>query len=480
MKKPANFSQAFVLVPILAILLLPLIHQAQTTFKMPTRPYGTVITDYDLDGDNDIIVGCSDPGFSEPDSIAIIFNDGWGNFESQGFGANSGLFIYCEDLTGDGYPDIISRDGDSIFFHENNQSIGIGTGYLIKDTYGNPFIGGIADIDMDGFLDIVNYDITTPWSWGVAYNNGDYTFTDSPFVASNGTNLFLSVGNVNEDDAPDILRTTLGQSKSVYILYNEYPGFEKQNIATADWNRGYILNVNNDNLNDVLLFRVSYFGDFPLVNLINEGDHFQNCDTLIFVNGTDINNICDYNLDGYDDFATTVYQANNQPIEDSVYIYFNDQHCGYTHVQSIYIGDYNWLPTINSGDLNGDGYPELVVQGYSMPTPDYIRILWNDGTGNFIDTNSVYVGQKEIVPTQTVSLYPNPASDFLMVQSAEEEIESLEIFDLNGRIFFTEKYSQGQTKIKLDLQIIGLKPGVYICSIRLKDNTKPIRKIIVN
>ena len=166
-------------------------------------------------------------------------------------------FIYCKDLTSDNYPDIVTRDADSIFFYENDQYIGIGTGYFIKNTYGNPYLGGIADINKDGYLDIVNYDITTPWGWGVAFNNGDNTFTDSAFVASNGTNLFLSVGDVNNDFAPEILMTTLNQSESVYILYNDYPNFEKQTIATPDWNRGYILNVNNDNLNDIQIGRAS-------------------------------------------------------------------------------------------------------------------------------------------------------------------------------------------------------------------------------
>ncbi len=452
--------------------------QSQTIFKVPKYPYETCIADYDQDGDNDIVVGCN-LNF-EDDTIVFFINDKWGNFEQQQFAANGGGFIYCKDLTSDNYPDIITRDADSIFFYENDQYIGIGTGYFIKNTYGNPYLGGIADINKDGYLDIVNYDITTPWGWGVAFNNGDNTFTDSAFVASNGTNLFLSVGDVNNDFAPEILMTTLNQSESVYILYNDYPNFEKQTIATPDWNRGYILNVNNDNLNDILLFRLSYFGDFPLVNLINKGNHFQNCDTLVFVNGTDIKNICDYNLDGYDDFATAVYQANNQPIEDSIYIYFNDQNCGYTHVQSIYMGDYYWLPTINSGDLNGDGYPELVVQGYSMPSPDYIRILWNNGEGHFIDTNSVYVHQNEIEIQKQITVYPNPASGSLSITSTAEKIIDIKILDLNGRIMLQKEVSPEQAKVNLNLKDTQLRSGLYLCIIQLENEVLVFKKLIFN
>ena len=183
------------------ILSLPFFLQAQTTFKMPTRPYGAVITDYDLDGDNDIIVGCSDPGFSDPDSIVIMFNDGWGNFEIEGFAANSGIFVYCEDLTGDGYPDIISRDADSIFFHENDKKAGLGNCYTICDTYGNRMVNGIADMDTNGFNDLIYSHMQYDYGWGIIYNQGQNQFNNSYFYPSI-TNGWLRphLGDINMDN----------------------------------------------------------------------------------------------------------------------------------------------------------------------------------------------------------------------------------------------------------------------------------------
>lgn len=461
----------------LLIFLQPIRSQMQTVLKVPAYPYETCIVDYDLDGDNDIIVGCN---FNyKDDSIVFFINDGWGNFTQQQFATNGAGFLYCIDLTNDFYPEIISRDADSIFFYENPQSVGIGTGYFIKDTFGNPFIGGLADINTDGLIDIVNYDITIPNEWGVTFNNGDYSFTDSAFVESNDQWSFLCAGNIDNDNKPDILISTVDQSENVHVLYNKYPIFEKLNIATPDWNRGYILNVDNDSLNDVLLFKVSYFGKFPLVNMINKGDYFFGCDTLSFVNGSDIKNICDYNLDGYDDITMSVYQATNQPIEDSIYIYFNDQECGYIHSQSVFMGEYGWLPTVNHGDLNSDGYPELVIQGYHFPL-NYIRILWNDGTGHFIDTNSVYVYQNEIDILEKIEVYPNPSSDKFIIQSHTGEINGLKIFDINGRLLIQFNNLHGKSSHVINFNTWHMKKGVYLCLIQLKNEIYVLRKLIFN
>lgn len=460
----------------LLLIFLPFHLQSQTIFNVPAYPYETCIVDYDQDGDNDIVVGCNGPN-QDPDSLIIFFNDGWGNFDFEKFQFPNQIELNCIDLTLDNFPDIITQTIDNIIFYENDKNGGIDYDYLIMNIDCSPKIGGIADINNDNINDIVYYCRFIPYSWGVQINTGDNTFTDSAFVESNDQWFKTTTGDLNDDDRADILVATVDQSETVHILFNHYPVFEKMNIATPDWNPGYILNVDNDGLNDVLLEKQSYFGSTRLVNMINKRNHFQACDTLVFVNGTSIINIGDYNLDGYDDLTMSVYQANNQPIEDSIYIYFNDQHCGYTHVQSVYMGDYASLPTINHGDLNGDGYPELVIQGYHFPRNN-IRILWNDGTGNFIDTNSVYVYQREIEHTTHFNIYPNPTSGNISIHSSLKNIKTVTIFDLSGRTLF-EQNRMGETRtIDLNLSNLSLKPGIYLCAVQLENEIVVFRKII--
>ena len=476
MKNQKKIMQLHIIGLFLLILFCSSEIQSQTIFKVPANPYETCIGDYDQDGDNDIVVGCD--GINQtPDSIIIFFNDGWGNFESEKFQAPNQIELNCIDLTGDNYRDIITQTTSNIVFYENDKNGGIVDDYMIMNIDCSPKIGGIADINNDNTNDIVYYCRSIPYSWGVQFNNGDYTFTDSAFVESNDHWLKPNIGDLNNDNTTDILVTTVDQSETVHILYNNYPYFEKIDIATPDWNRSYILNLNNDSLNDIILFRLSYFGNFPLVNMINKGNNFQNCDTLIFVNGSNIANTCDYNLDGYDDITMSVYQANNQPIEDSIYIYFNDQQCGFTHVQSVYMGDYGWLPTINHGDINGDGYPELVIQGYHFPR-NYIRILWNDGAGHFIDTNSVYVNQPEIELFSNINIYPNPSSGNISINSSLKKIKTVTLLDLNGRTLYEKTCTTEKRTIKLNLSNPLLKSGIVLCAIQLENEAIVFEKIL--
>lgn len=451
------------------IITFPLIVHTQNIFDVPAYPYETCIVDYDLDGDNDILVGCNLS--YDNDTIVFFINDGWGNFDKHQIAANGALFFYCADLTNDEYPDIITRDGDSIFFYENDQLNGIGSSHYINHVIGNPRIGGIEDMDMDGDNDIVYYDITIPYRFGILFNDGDGSFTDSAFVEFNETWRRLDVGDLDNDAIPDILVSTYDNSDKVYILYNRYPNFTRYDLVSPDWNPGIILNLNGDDWNDITLYR-SFFGTGYQLNLENEQSQFSSCNSTIYEDGPRIMNYVDYNLDGYDDMATTIYRTN---WEDSVYIYFNDQNCGFTEVQGFYVGTYVFLPTANNGDLNGDGYPELVVQGFDSPR-ESIVVMWNDGTGHFIDTNSVYVYQKEIGFVEYVNIYPNPTQSTVCIDFSIElknHQSSIEILNIHGLTKL--KFSTVLSSNKIDIS--KFEPGVYI--IKIKSGQKTTVKRII-
>ncbi len=431
--------------------------QSQTIIKVPARPYETCITDYDQDGDNDIIVACEGLN-QDPDSIAILLNDGWGNFESESFQAPNQIELHCIDLTQDNYPDIITQTTDNIVYYENDKAGGVNDSYLIMNIDCSPKIGGLADIDFDYNNDIVYYCRFPPYSWGVQFNNGDYTFTDSAFIENSETWHRPNVGKINMDSRPDIVLATLIQEESLDILYNFYPEFTVSQLASPDWGHTHIMKLDNDSLNDILLERPLSIGSTWLSGRLNKGDHFRPCDTLVYPNGAGIKNTCDYNLDGYDDMTMTTWE------EDSIYIYFNSQSCGFTHSQSVYMGDYSWLPTVNHGDLNGDGYPELVIQGYHMPR-NSIRILWNDGTGHFIDTNTVYVYQNEFKLTEQIRIYPNPAISFLSIEipkSLTDQKTRIEIINIKGRTELKKSIKASTS----EFDIGNLNPGIYLIKIK--------------
>jgi hypothetical protein len=468
--------EKIILIIIIVNYLFPLIHpiytNSQTTFKMPTRPYGAVIVDYDLDGDNDLIVGCS----SYIDSIVIMFNDGWGNFELIGFEANSGVFIYCKDLTNDGYPDIISRDGDSIFFHENDQNGGLGDEFKICHTIGNRRIGGIADMDTNGYLDIVYYGIQVIQGWGIAYNQDGYNYFDDYFNYSEDYN-YTTVGYLNDDDLADVLITERSSPEGAYIMYNNLETFDVEKLSERYWAKTYIYDIDNDNKDEPALFlnstnytEESHFFFYDK----NDIDEYYLKDS-VHLQGSDIESIVDIDLDGYPDITMTVSSWESHPSEDSIFVYRNDQNWGYDFHHKHYIGGW-FYPSLISGDLNMDGYPELVTIGYLNPTADHIQLLWNDGTGHFVDTNTVYVHQKEIGFAEQINIYPNPTKSILNIKSNncyQFQNTLIEIVDIKGRSIMKSNIKSNYTQI----DIKKLEQGFYIVKLQT-DKSLIIKKFI--
>lgn len=463
------------------IFLTPFHIQSQTTFKMPTRPYGAVITDYDLDGDNDIIVGCHALSSSDPDSIIIMFNDGWGNFEKQGFEkTKNGIFIYCQDLNNDIYPDIISRDADSIFYLENNKQGGLGNEYKICHTIGNRRIGGIADMDENGYLDIVYYGILVIRGWGIVYNIDGFTFNDE-YNYYTEDNEFISVGHLNNDSIPDVLVSDLSAPEVSYAMYNNIDTFQQEIISTRHWTTNYIIDINNDNQNEAVFERHSpfYYTDGWLYFFEKGSDeNYILVDSTAIHGGSIIGTFDDFDQDGYQDFAVTVSSWDPHPSEDSVYFYRNNQNWGFELWDKRYIGDW-FYPSIISGDLNMDGYPDAVTIGYLNPTSNHIQILWNDGTGHFIDTNNVYVSKFEYDLKRDIKLFPNPTDRVLNVTSNRFRMLEISIYDIDGKLAVNKKLNNTK-KISIDLVRKNLKPGFYICCIRLENSTLIYKKLIIN
>ena len=71
-------------------------------YTMPSFVHAIDACDMDLDGSNDIVVSCA-----YEDSIVILFNDGYGNFEPYYYGRQTG-YLLCGCIDGDSLPDIVT------------------------------------------------------------------------------------------------------------------------------------------------------------------------------------------------------------------------------------------------------------------------------------------------------------------------------------------------------------------------------------
>ncbi|MBQ2352287.1 MAG: T9SS type A sorting domain-containing protein, partial [Bacteroidales bacterium] len=68
-----------------------------------------------------------------------------------------------------------------------------------------------------------------------------------------------------------------------------------------------------------------------------------------------------------------------------------------------------------------------------------------------------------------IILYPNPASDMISVET--NAASDLQIVDLSGKTMF----SYIGCSEKCDIDVSGLKPGVYFCRIRNNDKVQTVK-----
>lgn len=86
--------------------------------------------------------------------------------------------------------------------------------------------------------------------------------------------------------------------------------------------------------------------------------------------------------------------------------------------------------------------------------------------------NKMDVG-KEISIDDNLLIFPNPFSDYIMIQSTNSNLKEIKFYDINGRLIY-EKIIDTQNK-KLSME--NINSGVYILSIKTEEGSY-VKKII--
>ena len=168
--------------------------------------YGSLMTDFDNDGDLDMIV------INHDSPMQFFQNDGTGHYtEISDGGLNiTGFLLQChfEDLDNDGFLDILVAGGSQFILHGN----GDGT---FTPTSALPFASvplhsfAMGDLNNDGFMDV--------WgSYGSGYTTPNYNIPDKLWLNNGNSNHWLNVrlkgvqSNRDAIGARVVLTTALG------------------------------------------------------------------------------------------------------------------------------------------------------------------------------------------------------------------------------------------------------------------------------
>ncbi|MGA2591126.1 MAG: VCBS repeat-containing protein [Bryobacteraceae bacterium] len=302
------------------------------------------------------------------------------------------------DANGDGVPDIITTGCGAVrvLFGSGNGTFRQGPKTLTGMQGG--CIGVAADTNGDGRADLVFAgsfaNAQVPAGIGVSLGNGDGTFQTAAVYPA-GTDAYIDwpvVGDFNGDGIPDA--ATIGES-GVWVFLGKgggvldpgvlvpFPGPGNGEILAADFN--------HDGKLDLVVTQhnpgVGSKGGFAI--FLGNGDGtFQSPEVVITPTEPGFMAVGDVNNDGYPDIVLT----QDSGVQDSyVYLYLGNGTGGFSGPSYVYLPGGSQLAI---ADVNGDGNPDLINGA--------VNIAFGNGKGQFKEP--VYY------PVQAGTGQPVPAS----------------------------------------------------------------------
>ncbi|MCH2196233.1 FG-GAP-like repeat-containing protein [Kordia sp.] len=426
--------------------------------------FGASFGDYDNDGDLDLFLSNKDDAKIIPNKL--YRNNGDGTFTDVSLTAgisNVGHLSFCSsffDYNNDGHLDIyISNDrflNTNILYKNNGDgtftdvSLSSGAGVAA-----NAMSTTIDDYNYDGYLDI--YVTNTVEGNHLLKNNGDGTFTD---IATSSGTIFNSIGwganffDADNDTDMDLYVCSMVNNTASGLLTSGFyecdTGFNYTVPTTAGFtNDTYtsfsnaIGDINNDG-----------YQDFVVVNQAPENH-------TLWRNTGGSNNWLKVKLEG------TV--SNRNGIGSWIAVTINGQTMyRYTLCGEAFLGQNSATEIFGVGtETNIDDltifWPSGLVDNISNVTANQVM--------NVVEGSTLSINEEN---ADTFSVYPNPASDYMMIATTISEPYTISIFDSLGREVFVQKE---QNKLAR-MDVSSLASGLFFVEIRT-ETTKTVQKVVI-
>lgn len=148
----------------------------------------------------------------------------------------------------------------------------------------------------------------------------------------------------------------------------------------------------------------------------------------------------------------------------------------YQDLQEVYIfADIDGMISTVDSDLNyidQGSYPSFFWVGLGEDINEELYILDIGGSISKIQGAVLSVPEFD---QNSISISPNPASDFVTISSSERNLTSVQIVDIRGSIIMVENFSAKQKTIATT----SLSQGIYIIQILAEDGSKVTKKLVV-
>lgn len=291
------------------------------------------------------------------------------------------------DINGDGYADLITSNGDNPGFYLSLGN-GDGTFQAEQNFVSTAYAVGLTVGDLDGINgpDVIVVNNGGGASISVFLNDGSGGFlapVDYSAPNADGSKAFASrvvIDNLDGQGGLDVAVT--GNAGNEYYIFKNsssngvldpattYPsaGLTPTDIKTGDFD--------GDGDKDLI---ISNSGSNTVSVDLNDGSGvFTNAGSFATMSGPIDITVADYDKNGLPDFAVSNYNSG------TITVGLNSG--GLSFTTSSYTGT-NYPIQNDSGDLNADGYIDIIVAGNS---PTVLSVYLNAGNGTFSNSPDNY------------------------------------------------------------------------------------------
>jgi hypothetical protein len=438
-------------------------------FETDLFTYGVSFADMDNDGDLDAFISNRDG--EADDQRNYLYRNDEGTFiditDSAGLSMSSHL-SFCSiifDYNKDGFQDIyISNDKpDNLnILYKNN---GDGTFDDVSEYSGagigiNAMTTTIGDYNNDGWFDI--YITNTPEGNELLRNNGDGTFTN---VAEATATTFNSVGwgavflDADLDGLLDLYVSSdfdgsVGSflSSAFYHQQNNETFIIPENIGfQEDTRKSYtnaIGDIDNDGKPDIIVGNDIEPNFLWSNKTVNENNWLKVKLEGVISNRDGIGNTIEINIGGQSQYRYTL-AGEGYLSQNSFYEFF-----GLANATEVDYVKVTWTATGESEIINNIAANQAITI--------------KEGSGVLSSVNNL--------KDTTFSIYPNPsANGIFKISVANQEIVSLQVFDISGRLITKKNDLKNNDQINLS----QYQKGVYIG--RFSSETKnEVLKLIID
>jgi hypothetical protein len=350
------------------------------------------------------------------------------------------------DVDGDGFPDIVVSSGGNPYggVGDNTVTVLLGNGsggftpasgspITIATGVVRPYGVAVADIDGDGFADIVttNYGNST---LSILKSNGNGTF-QSPVtvILPAGANPgFLKLADVNGDGKPDIVESNFGTGTVGVLLNDGHGGFSAPTYTNVGNGPAGIAvgDINGDGFPDIV---VGNTGDNTVSVLLNNGHGGFTAQTPVtLASGAIPLNVAlgDLNGDGKLDMVVDDIQ------DDTVVVLLGNGLGGFTTKSTFTFGS-GGTGTVSTSpqsvslvDVNGDGILDIVTSAYQNHVSTVVVFLGN-GDGSFQSPTEITAGNDPISMV-AVNLEPLTVNEDASLVFSSAHGNAITVADVDG------------------------------------------------